>query len=395
MINLSNFKLLYESAKLLTLFTIYFSLTSTINAQVNPIKTSKRSVRYNRVEGLHVGSSFTILTQNGGRLRSSAAVGYGLKSKEFTYAANLKYQIPSSLGFAGNVIYLHDLGTNDENIMGWLENTAAVFFAKEDFFDYYLETGIKVNSIYRLTRKHELSSSYKYVEYENIRMKDVWSFTDLFGSDNVFRPNPKVLVGNESSLMIGYTYDSRINQFMISDNVVFSLILEKSGGVFGGDFDFNGIRIIAKKYKRTFGPQMLVIRGFIGMKDNNAGEQFLFDLGGIGTLRGFEHKEFTGYRAGMINIDYLFNRAIFRHLPLKFLPFYPTMSLIAFYDAGWSNLGKKKSPLNDSKSFDIDDINSNIGLGYSFGRDLIRVDVGKRLDGVDGLKYTVRFLMRL
>ena len=138
---------------------------------------------------------------------------------------------------------------------------------------------------------------------------------------------------------------------------------------------------------------MLVIRGFRGVRDKNAGEQFLYDLGGIGTLRGYGHKEFTGNRVGMINIDYLFNRTLIRKLPLTSLPFYSTMSLIAFFDAGWTNLGN--SPKNSSSSFDIGDVKSNIGIGYSFGRDLIRLNVAKRLDGGDGFKITVRLLQRL
>ena len=120
---------------------------------------------------------------------------------------------------------------------------------------------------------------------------------------------------------------------MITNNFIFNISLEKAGGALGGNFEYYGLSAKIKKYKRTFGPQMLIIRGFWGSRDRNVSEQFLYDLGGIGTLRGYEHKEFTGNRVAMLNVDYLFNRAIFKLLPLKSLPFYTTMSLIAFIDA--------------------------------------------------------------
>ena len=70
------------------------------------------------------------------------------------------------------------------------------------------------------------------------------------------------------------------------------------------------------------------------------------------------------------------------------------MELTAFIDAGWTNLGEYKMPLNDPISFDAGDVKYNIGIGYSI-RDMVRVNFAKRLDGVDGIKFTLRIFQRL
>lgn len=379
--------------KLLFAVTIIFVSYESLYSQVSRIVSTKNSFRYNRVEGWHLGSKYNLFNLKDGKIRTELSTGYGFTSDIGTYSIGMKYQVPSSIGVEGGVFYFRDVGTNDLNIIGRTENSLAALFAKEDFHNYYISRGITSNVVYRMSRNHEVSANFHLINYKNLRSHDVFSFSDILGIDKHFTKNPIVLVGEERKLLLGYTYDSRINKFMLTDNFVVSVGIEKSGDQFGGDFEYNGYRIGMKKYKRTFGPQMLVIRGFLGVRDKNAGEQFLYDLGGIGTLRGYGHKEFTGNRVGMINIDYLFNRTLIRKLPLTSLPFYSTMSLIAFFDAGWTNLGN--SPKNSSSSFDIGDVKSNIGIGYSFGRDLIRLNVAKRLDGGDGFKITVRLLQRL
>ena len=380
-------------AKLLLSCLTLLLLNQSSYAQTTPIQTAKKAIRYNRVEGLHLGAQMKLFELNGGKIRSIAFGGYGFSSEKFTYGAGLNYYSKYALGFKGTLNYSRNITTNDEDVMGWLENTTSTLFAKKDFLDYFFTKGVRAAMLYRFTRKHEISMKLHSLEYESVRSKDVWSVYDLIDSDRNFRANPSVIEERENRVSVGYTFDSRINQFMITNNFIFNISLEKAGGALGGNFEYYGLSAKIKKYKRTFGPQMLIIRGFWGSRDRNVSEQFLYDLGGIGTLRGYEHKEFTGNRVAMLNVDYLFNRAIFKLLPLKSLPFYTTMSLIAFIDAGWTNHGS--DPFSASRSFDSSDIKTNIGVGYSAGRDLIRIDFAKRLDGNDGIKITLRFLLRL
>ena len=381
-------------AKFLLSFTTLLLLNNSLYSQVTAIRTSKKAIRYNRVEGLHIGTNMKLFEMNGGKIRSTAFGGYGFSSDEFTYGAGFKYNRKKAIGFAGTLNYSHDISTNDENVMGWLENTTASFFAKKDFLDYFLTTGVRASILYRITRKHEVTVKIHSLEYESVDSEDVWSIYDLIDSKRKYRTNPAVVEERETRFSIGYTFDSRINQFMITDAFIININLEKSVKAFNGIFDYNGLSLNLKKYKRTFGPQMLIVRGFLGIRDRTVSEQFLYDLGGIGTLRGYEHKEFTGNRVGMVNVDYLFNRAIIKLLPIKkFVPFYTTMSLIAFFDAGWTNLGTYPSSV--SRSFDSRDIKTNIGIGYSAARDVVRIDFAKRLDGGGGIKITLRFFRRL
>lgn len=379
--------------KLLLSCSMLLLLNDSLYSQSTAIRTAKKAIRYNRVEGFHLGMQLKIFELNRGKIRTTAFGGYGFSSGEFTYGTNINYYSKNALGFKGNLNFTRNITTNDEHLMGWLENTTSVFFAKKDFLDYFFTTGVRASILYRITRKHETSLKFHALEYDDIREKDVWSFYQLIDSKRKYRENPEIDEERGIGVSVGYTFDSRINQFMITDNFIFNITLEKAGGALGGYFEYYGWSVNLKKYKRTFGPQMLIIRGFLGIRDRTVSEQFLYDLGGIGTLRGYKHKEFTGNRVGMVNVDYLFNRAIFKLLPVKFLPFYPTMSLIAFFDAGWTNLGTK--PLSAGKSFDSSDIKTNIGIGYSIARDMVRIDFAKRLDGKDGIKISIRFFQRL
>ena len=383
-------------AKLLLFCSMLLLLNDSLYSQATAIRTSKKAIRYNRVEGLHIGSNMKLFEMKGGKIRSTAFGGYGFSSGEFTYGAGINYKSKKAFGYEGTLNYSHDIYTNDENVMGWLENSIAAFFAKKDFLDYSLTSGIRASVLYRFNRKHEISTTFHSLEYDSLNSNDVWSFYNLIDSKRKYRINPAITEQRETRVSIGYSFDSRINQFMITDAFIFKINLEKAVKVFNGTFDYNGLSLNLKTYKRTIGPQMLIVRGFLGVRDRTVSEQFMYDLGGIGTLRGYGHKEFTGNRVGMVNVDYLFNRAILRMLPLKKnVPFYTTMSLIAFFDAGWTNHGSNSTPLASSKSFTSSDIKTNIGIGYSAARDMIRIDIAKRLDGGDGIKITVRFFQRL
>ncbi len=382
---------LRSAVLLITVMTLY----DTALSQFNSFTTSRRAIRYNRVEGIHLGVEWKAFAAYNGRVRGTLSTGYGVASEELTYEAKLNYRKSAFKGFEGNLSYSHDISTNDAHLIGWMENSVTTLFAKEDFMDYFIATGIHSELIYRMSRKYEVFSKYRVVKYENLIGHDVWSFSDLVGADKNFIPNPSVIKGTGSGLNLGFTYDSRINQFMITSSLTYSIEIEKTGGIFGGDFEYTGVKLNIRKYKRLFGPQMLVLRGFGGVRNGNGEEQFLFDIGGIGTLRGYDHKEFTGNKVFVLSADYMFKRTIFKRLPLKFIPFYPTMELIAFVDAGWTNLGEYTIPLDDPTPFDAGEVKYNIGIGYIFGRDMIRVNIAKRLDGVEGIKFTLRIFQRL
>ena len=370
------------------------SLFDTTLSQLNSFSTSRRAIRYNRVEGIHLGVEWKAFAEYNGRVRGTLSTGYGLESEELTYAAKLNYRKSNFKGFEGNFSYSHDISTNDTHLIGWMENSVSTLFVKEDFMDYFISTGIHSELIYRISRKYEIYSKYSVVKYKSLRRHDVWSISDMVGADKNFMSNPSVIEGTGSGFILGFSYDSRINQFMITNSLTYSIEIEKTGGIFGGDFKYTGVNLNIRKYKRLFGPQMLVLRGFGGVRDGNGEEQFLFDLGGIGTLRGYDHKEFTGDKAFVLSADYMFKRTIFKRLPLKFLPFYPTMELTAFVDAGWTNRGEFTIPLSDPMPFDAGEVRYNIGIGYSI-RDMVRVNFAKRLDGVDGIKFTLRIFQRL
>src|SRR5574341_2126860 len=75
--------------------------------------------------------------------------------------------------------------------------------------------------------------------------------------------------------------------------------------------------------------------------------QYLFDLGGISTLRGYRFKEFTGDRMVLANVEYRLNSKTSR---LHDIPIIEEFNLILFADAGLAWFAEDK--IAADKSFD-------------------------------------------
>ena len=74
-------------AKLLLSFSLLLLLTDSLYSQSTTIRTSKKAIRYNRVEGLHIGTNMKLFEMDGGKIRTTAFGGYGFSSEEVTYGA--------------------------------------------------------------------------------------------------------------------------------------------------------------------------------------------------------------------------------------------------------------------------------------------------------------------
>ncbi|UCE05350.1 MAG: hypothetical protein JSW07_17300, partial [bacterium] len=166
---------------------------------------------------------------------------------------------------------------------------------------------------------------------------------------------------------------------------------------FGDSVDVQGLFITLKCFQPTFGSQLLKLKLMIGVRNgcDQRYEQYLMDMGGIGTLVGYEDKEFrNGNRFLYLTTHYLFKGAILNRLPLDFLPLFDQLALGVFAEGGWLYFGdKNKNPVNDFSSLKISDLKSDVGLSIYVVEQLARIDFAKRTDrSKDAWRITIRFM---
>jgi hypothetical protein len=307
--------------------------------------------------------------------------GYGIHNEGFRWDAGLG--IDKSKWRVKGSIFDRTVSPND-GIVQRAENTVFAFLFKGDYLDYFrAKNGFEIDFTYKAKRYFSLIGALSAFQYWNMPVNVNWT---VFRNSDAFRPNPAVREGDASIIKVGLLYNNK-RKSPVFRNAWFASLLYERGF---REFPYNGFSISCKRYQKTlFGRQAFVIRGLMASR-KSVDEQHLFDTGGIGTLRGYRINEYSGNRLMLFNIDYLFRGDVFGRLSSKLGQF---VELIVFADAGWVNLVTKDANLLDG--FDVlgaSDIKLNIGSAVSLYRQLIRLNVSRRLDSdIDNWTLSVRF----
>jgi hypothetical protein len=340
--------------------------------------------------------------------------GYGFKNEKkkrprWTAGLQKDFQIPNRLTFGAE--YFYRLDTNDRWIVSELENSLAGIFLHEDFMDFFGKKGVRAFADYQLAQVHTLRLEASGHRYEPMRRNTNWS---LFGGDKDYPPNPRpalpaalgIQSGEEISIKVIGAFDWR-------DNPVFPSVGWQAEGYFERtDPDFpslngakkigetNGLFLTMKRYQPTFGDQKLLAKVMVGSRSGSFAYQHLLTLGGLSSLRGYREKEFIGNRLVFANVTYQVGQSAFggllRRLPLHYVPFWETLSLGFFAEAGYAWIADPGDPdagLFDFGRFSISDLRSDVGLSLLVTEGLLRVDFAKRTDrGYDDWRVTFRIL---
>ena len=325
---------------------------------------------YNRVDGLapYLGARF----QDEDSLLPSVEVygGYGFESARWRYNIGIEQIICRRLPvILGGSLY-RKLGSNDDWIISETENTIFAFLATEDYKDYFEAEGGYAFGRVRPIAKLDielgiLSERYRWLDGH----RHMWS---LLGGSKLFPANFSTV--EKSYRAAG------INE--INNRDITSVILEtKLDGpkedtsdwrnsywrgnariewsLDGGDENFTQYRATLIR-KQSFGRESaLIIKGVYGGSDGYLPLQRKFFIGGLGTLYGYDHKEYYGSEFWLGALDYGFE--------------FPKTDMTGwiFYNVG--QIADKPGRL-DSAEF-----KHSLGIGLSFGDD-IRINVSKRLD---------------
>lgn len=356
--------------------------------------------RYNRIEGPHpnIGLKFRPQQVSGLTLFGDAGYGFSNEDGKFRYhiGAQKDLFVPNRLSFGAT--YFDEVYSPDRWRLGFVENSVFAFFAHVDYMDYIGRQGAKGFVDYKLAHIHNVRlevAGYKYETLSDTANID-WS---VFGRNREFAPNPHAAPGfafapgNEISLRLIATLDYR-------DNPVFPLLGWFFEGIYErtfDDFETDGIFLTAKRFQPTFGNQKLKAKVLFGTRSGSFAYQHLIGLGGIGTLRGYESKEFTGNRMLFASAQYNFGGDILQKIPLqRLIPFWDSVSMGLFADAGYAwiaDSSNAKAGLLDFGDFTLGDLKSDVGVSLIFTEGLLRFDFARRLDrSGDSWRFYVRIL---
>lgn len=357
--------------------------------------------RYNRVEGLFLNWGVKVRPEAVPKLLLYGDAGWGFwndSGKQFRFNAGVQKSFLefNRLTFGADVF--RKLGSEDGWLVGEVENSLAALFFREDYKDYYGLHGFRVYADHKFLGTHLLRLEIGRHTYDALERNINWS---VFGG--TFPENPQIVPttpdtsfiaeGDEIGLKLIVAFDKR-------DNPVFPLTGWYIEGIYertAEDFDTDGLFLTIKRYQQTFGNHRLLVRGMLGTRGGSVAEQHTIDLGGVGSLRGFDDKEFSGNRIAMLNANYLFGGDVLQKIPLQNVPvfgaFWTTLSLGLFLDTGFASFTDENAGLFDGFSDVFDNFKTDIGFSLLVLEGVMRMDVAKRTDrGDDDFRVTFRLL---
>ena len=339
---------------------------------------------YNRVEGFFFGfgvpKEFKDSYGMDNRLTFYGYWGYGLSNDKSSYRAGLTRKFFGRNSFElgaelFDLTYSEDLWVIPRN-----ENSLTALLFHEDYLDYYRKNGSSVYGIQNFGRFLKIEGGYVVEKHADMLVEEVWS---LFRQGEEFRENPQVAEGTfKNTYLIVRTGNSRFLR-----NWDAELQAEWNSSLFDDEMPgYERYIISLSRYQPLGRNDDLNIRIRYGTTNGSVPVQKKFDLGGIGTLRGYEYKEFqNGDKMALINVEYSTNGKNIDGL--DFLPIFDDYLISFFIDAGvvWSD--RRDLP-------DLSDVNRNIGVGIGSKDEGFRVNFSKPLDGPENereIVITMRF----
>jgi len=330
------------------------------------------NARYNRVEGLTLLSGIRYHDTYRELPDFNFNYGYAFALKRWDLDAGFRQNFGDRWTFYFGADLFQGAVTPDEWMFSYEENTTASLLFKEDLHDFYYRKGIKGFVGQEIGR-------YAHVQAEYIAQKNE-SLTKntnkaIFGGKKNFRENYSTIGDNEEILSsingdrhmiaLSFVWDNRDCVDWPRSGQYLEFRYESAGdgqlGNLGGDQSFDMAQVSLANYLPLTRKQHLAIRLKGGHSDQDLPLDKWFFLGGVGSLRGYEYKEFAGNRYFLANLDYYFE-------------FSSEFAIAPFADIG--KAGFSETGFNDA------DLRSDLGIGVIFN-DAFRLDVAQRLDDDD------------
>ncbi|MFC1569208.1 BamA/TamA family outer membrane protein [bacterium] len=343
-------------------------------------------IRYNRVEGLHLGMKLKrdyLKLEHSDQSYLFGSWGYSFGAKEFQYQLGLEKGFMEDFRMAFGGEYHRQLETPDQWIIGNLENSLAAVLLREDFWDFYLKEGGSGYIEQYFTRSTRIQIGYHYDKLDSVKKSTNWS---LFGGKKKFRPNPAMCAGELKSIKASLLFDTRNSKKHPKRGWYIQIDGEHALKENGSDFDFDCVVADIRRYQPLGYGEGLDFRIRAGSGTGDLPWQRSFHLGGISTLRGFSYKEFPN---GPMEIGG--NRMLLGQVELRVgsdaiseafdFNIFDLNRYVVFADAGW--IGSVDRGLDLFEGFDgLDwtDFKSDVGLALTNNNGNIRFEIARRTD---------------
>ncbi|MBD3169524.1 MAG: BamA/TamA family outer membrane protein [candidate division Zixibacteria bacterium] len=340
------------------------------SAYINPLSL------YNRVVGFDMGLKVGLTDRSHSIPDVYLSGGYSFGIKRWHYDLGFKNQLFDYYAF----VFGGSLYRKFDNSDGWIisteENSLAALFLKEDFYDMYSREGYELFIDQWFGFANRVRFTFCEEEYGLLSKNTNWA---IFGRGKYFRENYSFLLPDSSkiknipgdllSININYELDTRQRITHPYSGWYALAEYERAGNGLGGDFDYNRYRFVLQRYQPLTPDQFFNIRLMGGFSEDELPPQKMFTIGGIGTMRGFDYKQFYGNYMILANLEYVIDFSDF-------------LSTILFVDAGKTGY--------DSDSFENEKIHKNVGLAVML-MEMLRINIARPVDEMeDDIRVTMR-----
>ena len=320
---------------------------------------------FNRVHGLILGGGAGISTREADA-QIYGGISNGLSSKIWNYQLGAEKTLFDALTIGGRVYQQ----TDANRYAGWSEGGEflGAFFLGSTSLDYYQRKGYRAQVKGKLTRSMDITLEVTDEDHEILFKSTDWS---LFNKDVLKRGNLRINEGHFRSVTVGYNFNSLKDSAPIRSG--FSLpgtrqtqnyrakhgwrgnfSVEYADKRLDSAFDFNLYHLTIVRYNQLRSNHNLDFRLEGAFSDGPLPRQRLLYLGGVGTLHGYDFKEFIGDNTLLFNVEYRIHFGKIRYLDESEGP---VGAVTAFLDTGgaWFH--------DEDPNFDR--FNASVGVGVS------------------------------
>ncbi|MFZ2331128.1 MAG: BamA/TamA family outer membrane protein, partial [Atribacterota bacterium] len=196
---------------------------------------------------------------------------------------------------------------------------------------------------------------------------------------------PNIQEGVANSFRPIVIYDTRDDRFNPKEGWYGTASIQNAGGILGGDYDYRKYDLDLRTYlstnifkeepkteettiSGTINQGVLALRAVVGIGSTSLPSFAKYEIGGLGTIRGYEYKEFIGDNSLIFNVEYRF-------------PLAENLQAVLFAD--WGNAW------NYGESIGFADLKFGKGVGIRFDTFLgpISIDYGFGEGDEEGKAY--------
>lgn len=326
--------------------------------------------RFDRVEGLTIIPTMSYESKYGEYPTLNLEAAYAFTLKRWEYDIRVSQEFGKNWGPKLDGAMYREVQSSDLWLIPWQEeNSIAAVLFKEDFLDYYWMRGFTGGAGLWYGDNFDFGINYTAAKIATLKRT---ADKALFGGKKKFRenwstilPDSQAILGMEGDLReigIGAAYDTRDDKYDATNGMLASVHLSQTVDSDSSDFDYRAIDAEVKWYQPMTHDQTFFVRLRGGFSDDDLPLFRRYFLGGLGSLRGYDYKEFEGNRYILFNADY-----IWRFFDSDF-------GAGLFFDSGKAAFGQDQ--------FESADIKSSVGVSFIIS-DVLRLNLAQRLDDID------------